>query len=290
MEIKSEKKLRNLSKKLEGLISGKTPQEIYNNLVSVMKKQSDYFKMHDKDFLVSLIFYIYSYKKTQDFELGQKMVNNLFFANLFSPANENYRVSCDNCGGDGDIECGECYGSGQVDCHNCGGEGVEECYECEGAGEVEDQNDEGVWHTHTCGLCDGKGQIECTTCDGDRVESCDECRGNGRESCYECNGAGDVESEELIYYVYEICAWSKDIYDRCELKMNTDEPTFSENEFYKFRSSYILLHHFDDHDELIDGLETDELYCFLLETNEADLDIGNSMKIMVHGYPDYYIN
>ena len=56
MEIKAEKKLKSLSRKLEALINGVTPQSIYDDLIPIMKKQSDYFKIHDKDFLVSLIF------------------------------------------------------------------------------------------------------------------------------------------------------------------------------------------------------------------------------------------
>jgi len=291
MEIKAEKKLRSLARKLEELIDGVTPQSIYDDLVQLMKSQSEYFKLLDKEFLVGLIFYIYSYKRYGSFEMGQKMVKDLFFANFIAPANENYMKTCDNCGGDGDIECGECYGSGQVDCHNCDGVGKVDCDDCGGTGELEDddaESEEEVYHT--CSFCAGTGQVECDACDGDKVESCGECRGNGRESCDYCDGTGEVESEELVYYVYEICAWSKNIYDRCELKMNTDEPTFSEDEFYRFRNAYVLLHHFDDHDELIDNLETDELYCFLLEKDDADLDISNSMKIMVHGYPEYYIN
>ena len=67
MEYKAEKKLRSLAKKLEGLIHGNTPKLVYDGLVDVMVSQKDYFKMHDVDFLVKLIFYIYSFKKTGDF-------------------------------------------------------------------------------------------------------------------------------------------------------------------------------------------------------------------------------
>jgi len=292
MEIKYEKKLRSLAKKLEEIVDGGTPQLIYDNLVPLMKSQSEYFKMHDKDFLVNLVFYIFSYKKTGNFDLGQKMINNLFFVNLFQPTNEYFSDTCYSCGGNGDYECDTCYGSGEEDCHNCDGVGKVDCDDCGGTGELEDddaESEEEVYHT--CSFCAGTGQVECDACDGYKTEQCHNCNGNGRLSCDECDGTGEVETDELNYYVYEICSWSKNIYNRCELRMNTDEPTFSEEEFNELKKDFLILHSYEEHDNLIDDLETDMFYCFSLDRiDTADLDISGGMKIMILGYPDYYIN
>jgi len=287
-EYKKEKKLRSLSKRLEELVNGGTPQRVYDNLQLLMQSQSDYFKTFDALFLVKLVFYIYSYKRTKDFELAVKMCDRLFFTKLLEPTEEHYQENCSTCGGDGDIECNECYGSGQVDCHNCGRTGVEECYDCEGSGEVEDSDEEDVWHT--CQLCGGKGEVECHTCDGDMLESCGECQGNGRESCYDCSGSGEVESEELNYNSYSICSWDKDIYNKCELNLNTPNPALSNSEFSEFDDKFIVLHYEEDHDMLIEDLPSDNNYCFLLENqSEVDLDISRSMKIIIMGEPYQYI-
>jgi hypothetical protein len=292
MEDKFEKKLRGLAKRLEELIEGTHPQSIYDNLQTLMKSQSDYFKKFDEVFLVKLIFYIYSYKRTKSFELANKMCNQLFFAKLFTPRDEFYERSCDGCGGDGDIECGECYGSGQQDCSNCNGTGEQECTNCGGSGDIEDVDDEGESSEVPCPDCQGKGEYTCSHCDGDSVEYCHECGGNGRESCYQCSGTGEVESEELMYEMYSICSWDKSVYDKCEINLNRLSPAFTNDEFYNLRNNFVRLHYEEDHDELDENLNSDNYYCFFLDklTDNDYLDTNKKMQVMILGTPNDYIH
>ena len=289
MEYK-EKKLRSLSKRLEELVDGETPQSIYGNLHVLMKSQQDYFKTFDNLFIVKLVLYIYSYKKTGDFELATKMCNQLFFAKLFKPRDENYQESCNTCGGDGDLECNECYGSGEQQCNNCDGSGEQQCNNCDGSGEIEDVDVEGESIAVPCPDCNSSGEYTCSDCGGEGLETCYECNGNGREPCYECSGTGEQESEELMYDLYSICSWDKDIYNRCEINLNTPNPSFTDDDFYDLRNKYLILHNEEDHGELIEDLSSDNYYCFMLEIDvNDDLDISSSMKIMILGDPYEYI-
>jgi hypothetical protein len=308
MEDKKEIKLRSLAKKLEGLMPhDSTPQDIYSSLVGLIKSQPEYFKLFDVKFLISLVFYIYSFKKTGDFILGKKMVDNLFFASFMVPSDKNHMEDCKECEGYGDISCHNCYGSGSVDCTNCDSNGKEECYECDGEGwqscdscDGTGEDEEGNECTNcggtgevSCELCSGRKEVDCTVCDGNNDLTCPECNGNERETCQDCDGLGEIETDELEYDVYEICSWSKDMYNRCELLCNTDRPTFTNEDYNNLKNDFILLHMFEDNAELIDELETDEFYCFDFSTlQETDLRLTSLDKAITpssHDVPRYYI-
>lgn len=309
MEDKREMKLRSLSKKLEGLMQHNArPQHIYPTLVGLIKSQPDYFKLFDVKFLIELIFYIYSFKETGDFILGKKMVDNLFFASFLVPSDKNHVEGCDSCGGDGVENCSECDGTGNIECDNCDNNGEEECYECDGEGwescdtcdgtgedeEGNECNECGGSGEVTCDVCNRKGKITCNVCDGDKDISCNECQGNGYFTCSECYGSGDLETDELLYDVYEICSWSKDLYNRCELLCNTDRPTISSEDYDPLKDDFILLNMFEDHAELIDDLKTEDFYCFdVSKLQDTDLFLKSREKSITpasHDEPRYYIN
>ena len=124
---------------------------------------------------------------------------NLFAYSYFEIINEVVDVTCNSCGGDGEISCGNCGGNGDVDCGECGGNGSSECDYCDGTGETEDGD--------RCSDCGGDGYKECKFCDGSGNEECSECEGRGNENCDECDGIGEVEDKNLreIYQYMFVC-------------------------------------------------------------------------------------
>lgn len=87
--------------------------------------------------------------------------------------------ACPKCNGNG--ECKRCEGSGieEVECRNCYGSGEIECFRCNGDGE--------------CKKCDGQGFFECKRCEGDG--KCSRCDGRGYFHCKECRGKGKVRED-----------------------------------------------------------------------------------------------
>lgn len=78
------------------------------------------------------------------------------------------KTKCENCSGEGVIECPTCKGSGElvksIDCKNCGSPGkiyknqdIIDCPYCDDGKIVE---------TTICNVCHGSGQIKCPVCNG----------------------------------------------------------------------------------------------------------------------------
>jgi len=290
MEYSAEKKLRSLAKKLEELIpDGSTPQNVYDSLRQVMISQRDYFRLHDTQFILRLVLYIYSLKKTGDFILGQNMFEHLFFASLFSTNNQNYQESCYDCGGDGYINCDDCDGGGTVTCTNCDGEGDEPCPDCDGTGETYDDDE----HEVKCDNCEGSGVVTCYTCDGEGTEGCQSCASDGTVRCDDCDGNGEIDTDEIVYDVYYMCSWNEDFYNRCEMKENTDEPTLSNSEFFKLEKDSIILKYYEDHSEISVELYDDVFYCFGVNRKDEinlkeDLDLDSQFRVELFHQMTYY--
>jgi hypothetical protein len=269
-------KLKKLSKKVEGLISdGETPQLVYDKLTLIAKKQKEYFNHLGPDNLIKLVFYIYSIKKTNSFKLGDKMINNLSFIKLVQTEGNHTVNTCDECDGNGEldcelcdrgeIECDECDGNGEVSCPDCGGDGRQM-----GDGELED-----------CEECDGTGNISCPDCGGEGVGLCDSCS-DGKNECSKCYGHGEIESEtDYDFYVVSIVTWDRDIANVCELRENNEEPAMSEYDFDRLRDEYILL--FSDENSKPLNIQENKLYCIQI-TTEPELKFINTMNIKMFDY------
>ena len=122
--------------------------------------------------------------------------------------------------------CEECYGDGFIQCATCSGKGFELCYDCDGNGKCSECHGDGVrldWKT--CTNCDGDGffinpynwdnVVTCSVChglgewtfeescddwrhdDSDGDGKCDSCNGSGinspKEVCRDCTGSGEVD-------------------------------------------------------------------------------------------------
>jgi len=255
-----DEKLKRLATKIVGLIDGdfNSPQDCFEKFAVIYKSQYSYFQNFEPSNLLKLIFYIYSFKNTDDFKLAESLLNKSSFASLFRIDSDYYEETCDACGGDGGFGCDVCMGDRTVDCRECGGEGTVDCETCNGSGEDE----EGL----PCAECQGGATVTCETCDGRGVEECHNCDGEGYHTCQECDGTGEVETDEHPYYFYFIITWNNFIKSRCELEAGTMSPTISEYDFDRLSNDFIILGYDEDHAEFRRAVESNEYYC----TNYSD--------------------
>lgn len=256
-----DEKIKRLASKVEGLVNYfGTPQDTYDDLVKVARKQSDYFTYLGPENFIKLSIYIYSFKETNGFELGEKWINNLAFAELVVTQQDPYIYACNYCGGDGKYDCDNCDGIGIIPCTTCDGDGTE----------IDDEGDD-----VTCDSCDGDGEVTCNYCDGARQIDCEN-----------CNGQGEITSEdEVLYSKYTIVTWNKEIKDACELKEDENEPAISEYTFDSLRNDYIVLF-LDDNEHGPLNIIEDEMYC-IYYGDEPYLGFTPSMKVDIRLKKNY---
>jgi hypothetical protein len=278
-------KLKKLAVNLSELISkSETPQEVYNELIPVMQKQSDYFKYLGPDNIVKLTLYIYSFKTTGKFNVGDTMISSLGFANLITTEGTEYVKECESCDGGGELDCEYC-DRGEITCDTCDGTGEVTCEECDGDGR---QMGDGEWED--CEACDGTGNGKCEECDGNGSLNCDNCD-NGKNEGWDCSGEGEVETNQLKYDAYLVVTWNRDINRDFSLNENSKYPALSEYEFDRLRDEYIVLTYEDDgHAEFQDWVKINEVYCTFY-SDEPKLNLTEKMRVdnRADSYePDYY--
>lgn len=252
-------KLKRLAKNVSELVLNDTEtlQSTYDNLRAVMQKQRDYFSNFPPENIIKLTFYVWSYKKTGDFKVADKILDKIAFAVLFTTEGNTYEDECGECDGNGNQHCEYCGGDGNVQCDTCEGDGEVYCSECNGSGAIEDDDGRLI----DCDECDGKGKMDCSDCAGGGENRCDECNGDGSEECRYCDGSGMEQTNELRYNVYNIVTWSNYFKDRCELTEQRMEITMSEYDFDRLRNDYIVLSYGEEHAELRVLVEVNEMYC-----------------------------
>jgi hypothetical protein len=250
-------KIKKLAVKIEELVKYfGTPQDTYDDLAKIAKNQKEYFTYLGEVNFVKLALYVYSLKETKGFQLADKWINNLAFAELVTTENSKYTYTCDKCDGDGYVECDNCDGRGNVECNNCEGRGEIECPECDGDGR---QMGDDEWED--CESCNGKGETECEYCNGGGENTCDYCNGDQQAQCDKCDGQGEIDSDdEVVYSTYTIVTWNKEIQDACELRASTTEPAMSEYDFDRLRDEYLTLFFEDNMHGPLNIVES-EMYC-----------------------------
>lgn len=230
--------------------------DVYTHLRTIAMKQEAYFStIEPKDFL-HLIFYIYSFLKTNNFDLANQMINNLVFAETFTTDLVDHSEECSTCDGRGEYTCDMCEGSGNEECSDCDGDGYQLCDECDGEGKVTD--DEG--ETVECDNCDGKGRFDCDYCDGDGVMTCGECGGDGRVNCSECDGDGDIEDGTTDYTAFFLCTWNKDFQDLLEVRVNTEESIPYDYYDNNFANETLILKEYDSSIDFNSLVDSNEIY------------------------------
>lgn len=245
-------KIKKSASKLQDLVNHyNNPNEVFNDVRTIAVSQRDYFNYLGPYVMIKLTLYIYSLKKTGNFTLGEKMINNLTFSNLLTTNNE---LSIK--------ECKSCEGSGEITCQRCEGHMTIECPKCEGSGESDDNDDD---ENYNCEKCRGDGEISCPSCN------------RGEEICPKCEGSGEIESEDEVSYItYFIVTWNKQIKNLLELRVKTLEPVMSENQFFKLKDEFIVLSELESSAPL-DVLEN-EMYCINYSDN-PQLYLQGNMSI-----------
>lgn len=272
-------RIEKLSKNLSGLIDKQDSvlqvDQVYYNLVDIRKKYNDYFmKMSFQDF-IKLTFYIWSYINTNNFKLGQKYLNNIFFVGFFLPDANKYDRECDECGGDGRGDCSYCR-YGEVNCDECEGTGNIECPVCNG------ENDD-------CEECGGSGEIKCEECGGGGEVSCDECQGSGREDCSTCDGGGIIETDENLYVVETFISWNPELKSISELKYEDNSP-IGDEEFSRLTSkNSFLISQDDSNGELRDFVSTEEQYVYYYSDEGEELIFSSSGNVLNSDDPTSYL-
>lgn len=253
-----DEKIKKLALSFEDLVKDySTPQLVYDSLMRIAKSQKDYFEVKGPSLIIQLTFLIYSYKQTNNFDLGIKMLNDsMFLFTLFSDGNE-HREMCEACFGEGEVECNACDGTGEVPCDTCDETGEIPCDTCDGSGVDPDNEEESCWD------CNGAGNRTCPSCNGETIDTCEECGGRRFENCQECDGIGQIETDDWDYEMECILSWDKSlISDAIEFE-NTLVSLMSFDE-YNEQNNYIVITYYGDDNylEFKKGFRSKEVYCF----------------------------
>ena len=262
-----DEKIKKTATKLQGLVKhyDGPPGEVYYDVRKIAETQSEYFFHLGADNIIKLTLYIYSLKKTGDFKLGEKMINNLSFIQLLTTENKSTIQECESCYGSGMERCERCKGSGLIECPKCDGDGEVSCDWC-------DENDD-----EECDECDGSETMNCNSCEGSGEVYCPSCRREGETVCETCGGEGEIESEnEVSYEIYFIATWNKQIQDLCELRAESLEPVMSLTQFLRLSNDYLQLTRWDGSAEL--NIDKDQMYC-IHYSNEPEMYLQKNMLI-----------
>lgn len=267
-------KLKKLSVKLSGKYKSSKLTEIYKKLMVDVNNNDEYFSQFKAQDLLKLMLYIYSLVRTNDFKLGDNMIQDSFVGNLFEFQQDNFaNESCDECGGNGYENCDACDGNGEVDCGDCDGDGKIECESCGGSGKDDEGDD--------CDACDGNGEVDCDHCDGSGRYGCRRCGGDGSDSCNECGGSGEKESEELLYMNTSFITWDKVLINSFRNSFELRKPTSIQQglaEYYD-EGKILYLDENESNQEFSTEVEPDKLYCFSLESlNDSYLYLRKNSK------------
>jgi len=238
---------------------------VYQGVRMIAMDQTDYFLHFGPDFLIKLTLYIYSLKKTGDMKLGEKMINNLSFIQLLVTDNEPSIKECKSCDGSGMETCERCKGSGLIECPKCEGDGEVSCEWCDG-----DDSEE-------CDECLGEETMNCDKCGGEGGIRCPTCRGESETVCETCGGEGEIVDEyEVVYEIYFIATWNKQIQDLCELRVETLEPVMSLTRFLRSSDQFLELIRWKNSGPL--KVDKDQMYC-IHYSNEPEMYLQKNMLI-----------
>jgi hypothetical protein len=271
--------MSNRLKKLASIISDEFSDnltKIYGSVLTFQSENPDYFvPTFTANDTIKLVYYIYSLKKTDDFDFAEKIIPELHLAQFFDYNKVSvHQENCDNCDGDGNETCQYCDGNGQISCENCEGEGELDCWTCDGEGRTEctDCDGEGDIDGETCDNCSGRGDVECDTCGGggkktcnncggDGYESCDECNGNGSINCDYCDSDGQVDTLDFDYMINEYLVFDDDLVDGLYRDWQNNTPLGHTLEF-KGRPTVLLINSRWEHGQFDPSVKEYEKYCF----------------------------
>lgn len=237
--------------------------------------------------LLRFIVYVFSLKKTGDFKLGDKILNEGYFFSLIHTAGEYEVIECSDCEAEGYIRCYECDGNGYTVCPSCV-DGEMTCPDCDGEGEIEDENGDYVG----CENCDRIGEVECDNCDGNGREECSNCSGTGSSDCDECNGSGEIETDDFTYNLNLCFYWKRNLFSYLLDCNELDNPVSEVNTFFEKNEGILILdnEYFTNSEELKNNI----LYCDTIFKDPNNLYFEHKNKISFksdfEGYIEKLIN
>lgn len=233
-----EEKLKKLAQVLKRNIREyDTVSDVYNSLRDKARSQFDYFNRLGPQNFLKLVFYIYSLKNSNSFEIGEKMLYNLAFSQLVDSENITHIETCDECDGQGVVECPEC-NRGFIRCQTCDGDGV-----------YTELNGQPV----DCDDCGGDGEVDCPTCGRNGLPK-------GEVLCDKCEGLGEYKSkDEIDYEIYFIMSWNTELNELCQVYERTKTPIMSYDELLEFQNDFVLLSKELEHGPL--DVEPNQIYC-----------------------------
>ena len=238
---------------------------VHQGVRIIARDQTDYFLHFGPDFLIKLTLYIYSLKKTGDLKLGEKMINNLSFIQLLVTDNEPSIKECKSCDGSGMERCERCKGSGLIECPTCDGDGEVSCEWCDD------------YDMDECEECNGSETMNCNSCAGSGEVYCPSCGGAEETVCETCGGEGEIVDEyEVVYEIYFIATWNKQIQDFCELRAETLEPVMSLTRFLRLSDEFLELIRWKNSGPL--KVDKDQMYC-IHYSNEPEMYLQKNMLI-----------
>lgn len=243
--------LEKLAKKMQDLFpdDGKI-QSLFYEYEKIIIRWWDYYGKYNSQDLLDLFFLIYSYKETKKFEFGYQLIDNLSYANLFSPINLEDLV-----------ECSECDAYGDVICDFCGGDEIIDCPECDGSG----LDSEG----EPCEFCNGEGEVNCPECE------------NGKVTCENCDGEGEYILKNSIKALdFKIVVWGKQFKDILELRCGTNDVISEDADtfFKEQEGNFIYLHTKEIHKYKESYYEEGEVRCESFEENIPDSFFNLELK------------
>lgn len=245
----SEKKLKNIASNLSQDFKGdQTPTSVYNYIIKIANKQSDYFIHYiGAENLLKIIIYCYSYVKTRDFKLADKIFKNISFVVLFDHEDEMAEKECNECNGGGYVACDNCSrDDAKIRCPTCNGESFFECEACDGIG----ADDEG----EICTECYGSGIIGCKDCI-DGLVNCDVCNGDGELMCGDCDGTGMIDTEEVYYKETYLILWNPQLVELAEKAYENDGWFLKVEDLIDYEDDYILVSTYSDDNKLQSWVE-----------------------------------
>jgi len=245
-------KLYKFASSLSGLLNHfGNPQVIYEQLLELMNSQKEYFLKIGPENVIKLIFLIYSYKKTNGFQVGEKMINNLLFLKLINNTMEEFEEECSSCSGSGYNECDSCLGAGEKTCGECDGSGEIPCPNCDGDGKAPDGSD--------CNECNESGKVDCEECNAGEI-TCDDCGGRGREDCDDCDAQGMINTDETYGNYSCVITWDPKMVEKSEITVGTLEPLYRESEITT--SEHFLITFSETVNmEFKSEMDSDDFYC-----------------------------
>jgi RecJ-like exonuclease len=128
-----------------------------------------------------------------------------------------------------------------------------------------------------CEECNGSETINCNSCAGSGEVYCPSCGGAEETVCETCGGEGEIVDEyEVVYEIYFIATWNKQIQDLCELRAETLEPVMSLTRFLRLSDEFLELIRWKNSGPL--KVDKDQMYC-IHYSNEPEMYLQKNMLI-----------